>query len=89
MTGQHIRRERRSAEKRAAYAQIFAKSHERLALMRFNNRNHILAAIRAGRVELAIARKNALAGENGAWEDVSRIESEIENLTEFLNDIYL
>ena len=88
MMGQHIRRERRSAEKRAAYAQIFAKSHERLALMRFNNLNRILAAIREYRVELAIAHNNALAG-IGSWEEVSHIEAEIENLSEKLRDIYL
>jgi hypothetical protein len=48
----------------------------------------LLSAIREGRAELAIARKNALAG-IGSWEEVSSIESEIENLTEFLSDIYL
>ena len=66
----------------------FTSPTGKMNLIRFNNRSRILTAIREGRVELAIARKNALAG-IGSWEEVSLIESEIENLTEILSDIYL
>lgn len=66
----------------------FNSPRNELNLIRFRNKNRVLSAIREGRADLAIARKNALAG-NGAWEEVTQIESEIENLTEILSDIYL
>lgn len=81
-----IRAERKTMTTRTKHT--FTSPTTKLNLIRFNNRNHILAAIREGRAELAIARKNALAGID-SWEEVSRLESEIENLTEFLSDIYL
>jgi len=44
----------------------FTSPRSELNLIRFKNRSRLLSAIREGRTELAIARKNALAGERGA-----------------------
>lgn len=88
--GGKTEKKKRGKRGRREHRRTFDSPREngKLALMRFNNKNRVLNAIRDYRKNLALWTKYASTAENRgqrihAWREVERIENQLDKLIEF------